>query len=72
MMSKKDDDQTESIERGASARAKGGRHLHLVKSEEVSDDDLVRDLKALGEQILDEPLPERLLDALRKAPLKDG
>ena len=39
-------------------------HLHLVQSEARPDEDLVRDLKALGAPVLEEPLPQRLLDAL--------
>jgi hypothetical protein len=39
-------------------------HLYLVQSEAPPGDDLMRDLKALGAPVLDEPLPKRLVDAL--------
>ena len=70
MMSKKDEEQQGAIEIRSKVPAKAAGRLHLVKSDEVAEDDLMRNLKTLGKQILDEPLPARLLDALRKSPPK--
>ena len=40
--------------------------LNFPKSRDSSEDDLLRTLKKLGEEMLEEPVPKHLIDVLRK------